>query len=173
VIAVLIVGAAGAGIYLNTGSHSTVSSTSSTSGSVSTSQSATNGSASLFKVNYAQLHVGFSGGEFDIGIQDVGGKPVQGVVLIVSTPIEVVVCTGAAPGLKFANCEPGPGKSFIPGQGTASGTFDANATFTGYATGAGPGSGVVGQNYTVTVTAFLPDKTTVESTFPVQAISGG
>jgi hypothetical protein len=172
VIAVLIVGAAGAGVYLNTGSHSTVSSSTSTSSSsLSTSHSTAN--ASLFKINFVELYVGFSGGLFDVGFQDVGGKQVQSVVVILSTPTEVALCTGAGYGLQFANCEPGPGKTYIAGVASVSGSFAANATFAGFATGKGPGSALLGQNYTFTVTAVLIDKTTVVSTYTVQATAGG
>jgi len=169
-VAVLIIGAAGAAVFLNPESHSTTSS--STSSSVSTSQSATNSSTDPFKVSYLQLIVGYQGGLFNIGFQDVAGKPLQSLVVILATRNETALCTGAGYGLQFANCVPGPGKTYVAGPSIASGNFAANATFTGFATGVGPGSAVVGQNYTITITANWVDKSTTVTKLSVQATAG-
>jgi hypothetical protein len=48
----------------------------------------------------------------------------------------------------------------------------ANATFTGYASGVGPGSAKVGQSYTVTIEADFSDGTSTTESFSVLASSG-
>lgn len=116
--------------------------------------------------------MGYQGGLFSVSFQDVAGKSVQSLVVLLSTPTEAALCTGAGYGLQFANCVPGPGKTYVAGPSIASGNFATNATFTGFATGAGPGSATVGQNYTITVTADWVDKTTTTTTYTVQATSG-
>jgi hypothetical protein len=170
-VVVLVIGAAGAAIFLNSGSHSTSSSTTSSTSSTS-SQSVTNSSAGPFKVESLQLIVGYQGGLFSVGFQDVAGKSVESLVVILSTPTQAALCTGAGYGLQFANCVPGPGKTYVAGPSIASGNFAANATFTGFATGTGPGSATVGQSYTVTITANWVDKTTTTTTLSVQATAG-
>lgn len=165
-IAVVIVGAAAAGIYLSSPGNASTSTTTD-----STSTQANSSSVPPFKMNYNTLTVGYKGGLFDLSFQDVGGKPVQWVVVILSTPVEAALCTGVGYGLQFANCvvAPNGGYTAIP---TSPQGFAANTTFTGFATGAGPGSAVVGQNYSVTITAHYTDGTTGNSTYTVQATSG-
>lgn len=122
-------------------------------------------------INYDTLTVGYKGGLFDLSFQDTGGKTVQWVVVILSTPVEAALCTGVGYGLQFANCvvAPNGGYTAIP---TSPQGFPANTTFTGYATGAGPGSAVAGQNYTVTITTQYADGTSGTYTYSVQATSG-
>ncbi|MDA4132592.1 MAG: hypothetical protein OK454_05645, partial [Thaumarchaeota archaeon] len=69
------------------------------------------------------------------------------------------------------NCLPGSGKSYTytPASG---GTFPANTTFTGFDSGAGPGSAVAGQSYPLIITATYMDGTSSNETLSVQAVGG-
>jgi hypothetical protein len=116
--------------------------------------------------------VGYQGGLFQLGFQVLEGKAVQGVVVILSTPTQAALCSGGGGGgLAFSNCLPGSGKSytFTPAIG---GAFPANTTFTGFDSGAGPGSAVAGQSYPLTIVATYVDGTSSNETFSVQAVSG-
>ncbi len=116
--------------------------------------------------------MGYNGGLFDISFRADGTKTVDTIVVILSTPTEAALCTGAGYGLQFANCVPGPNKGYMAVSGPAGG-YAANSTFAGFATGKGPGSAIVGQNYTVTITANYSDGTSAQDTFSVQATAGG
>jgi hypothetical protein len=165
VIAVVIVVAAGAGILL-TGPSSKAST------SVSSSSSSSSSSAGVqpFIINYSQLIVGYQGGLFQIGFRGTGTVPIDGVVVVLSTPTQAAMCTGGD-SLGFGNCTPGPNKSYTYTVAYG-GSFAANATFSGVDTGAGPGSAVVGQSYPVSITVTYTDGTSVVQNISVQATAG-
>ena len=167
---VVIIGAGAAGIFLST-PHSTQSS--STNGSsVGTSASNSNASEGPFKLTYGTITVGYQGGLFQLGFQGVGGKQILGVVAVLKTPVEAVMCSGSGgSGVGFGNCIPGSGKSYVYSPATG-GPFPANTTFTGYASGAGPGSAVVGRSYPLSILATYVDGTTTNSTLLVPAVNG-
>jgi hypothetical protein len=81
------------------------------------------------------------------------------------------MCTGFASSLQFTNCIAGPDKIYR-GTPDPRAPLPANATFTGFTSGVGPGSAKVGQSYNVTIEADFSDGTSVTETFPVQAASG-
>lgn len=165
----VIIGAAGAGIYLGSPQHSTASGTSTTSSSQGQSSSSL---TSAFKVSYADLTVGYKGGLFQLGFQDTQGKSIAGIVVILSTPVQAVMCTGGSGGvMSFNSCLPGGGKSYTYSPG-ATGGFPANTTFTGYDSGGGPGSAIAGQNYPLTITAYYTDNTILNQTISVPAVAG-
>jgi hypothetical protein len=120
---------------------------------------------------YDELNIGYQGGLWELGFQDVAGKQVATMVVVLSTPVPVVLCTGFNHGLQFGNCAPGSGKTYV-GTTPPGGDFPANETFTGYSSGAGPGSATVGTSYTLTVTTNFADGTSGNQTFSVQAQSG-
>lgn len=152
--------------------NSTTSSTSNTSsGSASTSSSAGNSAAGPFKVNYNNLTVGYNGGLWNIGFTDVSGKKVSVLTVTLHTPVESVLCTGFLGKMQFSNCISGPNKTYL-GTPDPNGPFPANATFTGFTSGVGPGSAKAGQTYSVVITASFSDGTSVNQTSTVQAISG-
>jgi len=168
-VAIVIVLAAAAGVLL--GGHISSKTTSSTSSGVTTSSS-TSVAASPFMINYSQLIVGYKGGLFQLGLDAAGTKPLAGIVVVLNTPVQAAMCTGfGGVALSFNNCTPGPNKSYAftvsPG-----GSFLANSTFSGVDTGAGPGSAVVGQSYSVSITATYTDGSTATQTLSVQGTSG-
>lgn len=170
VVAVVIIGAAAAGIFLST-PHSGRS-TSTGSSSVGTSLSSSSATAGPFRINYDTLTVGYKGGLFQLGFQDLEGKQIEGIVVVLSTPTQAAMCSGGFNGgLGFSNCLPGSGKSytFTPAPG---GSFPANTTFTGLDSGAGAGSAIGGQSYPLSITATYVDGTSSNETLSVQAVSG-
>lgn len=161
-VAILIVGAAAAGIYLGGASHSKSTSTSTSSGTAS---------VKAFQISYDTLTVGYKGGLFQLGFQDTTGKPIQGVVTVLYTPVQAVLCSGYTTGLGFTNCLPGPGKSYtftVP----SGGSFPADSSFSGFDSGVGPGSAAGGQNYTLSIKAWYTDGTTASENFTVPAVLG-
>ncbi len=157
--------AAGAGILLT--GHSSNKTSSSV---VSSSSSESSAGVQPLMINYSQLIVGYQGGLFQIGFQGTGTQRIDGVVLVLSTPVQAAMCTGGD-SLGFGNCTPGPNKSYTYTVAYG-GSFAANATFSGVDTGAGPGSAVVGQSYPVSITVTYTDGTSVVQNFSVQATSG-
>jgi hypothetical protein len=125
-----------------------------------------------FQIGYDVMTVGYKGGLFQLNFTDLEGKQITGVVAILNTPVQAAMCSGAGgSGLGFGNCLPGAGKSYIfsPANG---GSFPANTTFTGYDSGAGPGSAIAGQSYPLSIIATYTDGTTSSVTLSVQATSG-
>jgi hypothetical protein len=165
VIALLVIGSTGVAVFLYTGSPSNATSSSHTSsGSTSTTDQTTSSSATTwFKVNYNTIEVGYNSGLWNLQIQDVGGKQVKELTAILKTPTESKMCTGIFGGLIFSNC---------PSLPPASGAFDANMTFTGYATGVGPGSATPGNSYQVIIDAVFADGTAANDTITAVATSG-
>jgi len=125
----------------------------------------------MFKVTFDKLAVGFNGGLWNIAFQDIGGKHVQTLTVTLHTPVKSVICTGFESGLQFSNCIAGPDKVYR-GTPDPRAPMPANATFTGYASGVGPGSAKIGQTYTVTIEADFSDGTSVTETHSVMASSG-
>jgi hypothetical protein len=169
VIVVVIVGAGAGGIILSMPHATQSSTTSSSSGGTSVSNST---SQDPFRLTYGTITVGYQGGLFQLGFTDTEGKPIVGVVAVLHTRNETVMCSGPnGSAIGFGNCAQGPGKSytFSPASG---GPFPANTTFTGYASGIGPGSAVVGQTYTLSILATYSDGTSTNSTLSVPAVSG-
>jgi len=128
-------------------------------------------------LSYDVLDVGYQGGLWNLGFQYVGTKQLSVLTVILQTPIQTVLCTGFNGGLQFPNCVSGTSNQYVAGNSWAGtqdpgGAFSANATFSGYSTGAGPGSAVVGKTYTVTIAAIYADGTTVTYTIPLQASVG-
>ncbi len=164
-----MIGSAALGIFLYASGPSTLSSSTSTSNSstVSGGQSTiTNGSSassSHFKIVYDNLVVGFNSGLWEFKFQDVSGRSITMVTAVLSTPTETKMCTGIESGMSFSNC---------PATVSPLGAFASNATFTGYASGAGPGSATPGKSYTVTVNAVFTDGSSATDTFLVEAASG-
>ena len=148
----MIIGSIGAAVFLYQSPPSTSNS------SVSSS------SPPWFKVNYDTLAVGYNSGLWQIQIQDVGGKQVRDLTAVLRTPTESKMCTSVLGGFNFGNCGL-PANSGTP--------FDANATFTGYTTGAGPGSATAGKSYTVIITATFADGSTANDTVSVTAAVSG
>ncbi len=125
-----------------------------------------------FRLTYGTITVGYQGGLFQLGFQDTEGKPILGIVAILKTPTEAVMCSGSGgSGIGFGNCGPGPGKSYVFAPATG-GPFPANTTFTGYASGVGPGSAVPGQSYQLSILATYVDGTSSNGTLSVPAVSG-
>jgi hypothetical protein len=164
VIALLVIGSTGLGVFLYTTSPSTVSSSTSGNSTGSTAQSTGSSRATWFKVNYHTLVVGYNSGLWELQLQDVSGKQVKLLTAVLSTPTESKMCTGLFGGFTFGNC---------PATAPSSGSFAANATFTGFATGVGAGSATAGKSYTVTIDAVFVDGTTVNDTLTVLATSSG
>jgi hypothetical protein len=164
---VVIVVAAGAGILLTGHSGGKNSS------SVVSSTTLSSSGPQPFMINYSELIVGYQGGLFQIGFQGTGTKPIAGLVVLLSTPVQAAMCTGfGGAALGFNNCTPGPNKSYAY-TATPGGSFPGNTTFAGIDTGAGPGSATVGRSYPVSITVTYTDGTTTVQTFSVQATSGG
>lgn len=157
---VLVVGAAGAGVYLG-GSKTTST----------TTQSSSSTGGPPFTINYDTITAGYKGGLFELGFQVTGTKPVEGVVTVLSTPVQAVLCSGFGTGLSFANCLPGAGKSYTFTT-PSGGSFPAGSSFTGFDTGAGPGSAIGGQSYMLQITTTYTDGTTATENFTVPAIAG-
>jgi hypothetical protein len=171
-VAILLVGAGAAGFFLSKPHSSTSSSTST--GSVGTSQSNTNATGGPFNISYDTLVVGYKGGLFQLGFQDNEGKPMTGVVAVlnINATLQAVMCSGGGgSGLGFGNCLPGGGKSYTFSPATG-GSFPANTTFSGYDSGAGAGGAVAGHSYPLIITATYVDGTSSTETISVQAASG-
>lgn len=170
VLVVVIAGAVAAGIYLSS-PHTTSTSTSSTSAS-NTTQTSSTSSVGPFNVNYLALNVGFSGGLFEITIQGTGTKAISTVVVNVDTPTPAALCTGTGYGLQFANCIPAAHGQYtaIPISPTG---FAGNSTFSGFATGKGPGSAVAGQSYNITLVVTYNDNSIANQTIVAMATAGG
>jgi hypothetical protein len=155
VVALLVIGAIGAAVFLYA---TPPAQSSSTSGSVVVSSTG----APWFKVNKNALSVGYNSGLWEFQIQGVSGKQVKDLTAVLNTPTESKMCTSVLGGFNFGNC----------GLPTAGGTpFPANATFNGYTTGAGPGSATPGKSYSVTITATFADGSTATDTVSVKASS--
>ena len=112
---------------------------------------------------YDNLTVGYKSGLWSISFKDIGGRPVKLMTVILSTPVESRVCTGIYGSLGFNNC---------PASEPPNGPYAANATFTGFASGAGAGSATPGQTYTVTIAAIFSDGSAYNDTSTVTASSG-
>ncbi len=153
----LVVVIAAAGIFLYSAPPSTVSSSTG-----SSSQSSSGGGSGPFKVNYDTLTVGYNSGLWEISVQDVSGKQVKLLTAILSSPTESKICTGVFGGFNFGNC---------PATPPTSGAFAANANFTGYASGVGPGSATPGKSYPVTLQVVYNDGTALNQTLTVTATS--
>jgi hypothetical protein len=158
-IGLLIIGVVAFGLFYYGRTPITTQSSSSS----ATVLSSGSGDSPHFKVNYDNLTLGFKSGLWAISIQDVSGKPVKLLTAILNTPTETKICTGLFGGFVFSNC---------PSVPPSSGTFPLNATFTGYASGAGPGSAVSGKIYTVTIVAVFSDDTHANDTLSVTAMGG-
>ena len=157
VIALLVVGSAGVGIFYYTMSPST-----STSNSSGSSANNTSG-GTWFTVNYDTVVVGYNSGLWQIQLQDVGGKQVKLLTAILHTPTESMICTGVFGGFVFSNCPPTP---------PSAGAFSANMTFTGYASGVGAGSAKAGTSYPISIVAVFSDGSKANDTISVTASSG-
>lgn len=157
----MFVGAAGAGIYLTKPPGSSHSSTTTSSESV----------VNPFKITYSSLIVGYKGGLFQLQFQDTSGKPILGMVTVLYTSTEAVLCTGATGSLSFSNCLPGSGKSYTYTP-PAGGSLPANSSFSGYDSGTGPGSATAGQGYTLNIKAWYGDGSVVSENFTIPAVSG-
>jgi len=158
VIALLVIGSAGVGIFLYSASGPTTSS--STSGAV---QSGSTG-GTWFTVGYDTITVGYNSGLWQLQLQDVSGKQVKLLTATLSTPVESKMCTSVFGGFSFPNC---------PATPPSAGTFPGNSTFTGSATGIGPGSAKPGTSYRVTIDVVFADGTTRNDTLSVTAAAGG
>ena len=158
VVVILVIGSA-IGVFLYSMPPSTGSSSSSSAPS-SASQSASG--VANFKVLSDSIVVGYNSGLWTISLQDVGGKSVRTLTVVLGTPTESKMCTGFSSGLSFSNC---PAIPRTP-------DFPVNATFSGFASGAGPGSAKPGNSYPVKIMAVFADGTTVTETSTVQATSG-
>jgi len=154
----LVIGSIGAAVFLFATPAS--SPTSSTSGTLVVSSSG----PTWFKVNYDTLAVGYNSGLWQIQLQGVGSKQVSDLTAVLNTPTESKMCTSVLGGFNFGNC------GLPAGGGTP---FAANATFTGYTTGAGPGSATAGTSYTIKITANFADGSTATDTISVKATSSG
>ena len=172
---IVLVGAAAAGILLNTPKQSSTTSSSGVSQSSST--------ASFLKITYESLVVGYQGGLFQLAFQDLEGKQIAGIVVILNIPVlntttgktttlQAAMCSGGAgTGLGFGNCLPGPGKSYVSTP-AAGGSFPANATFTGFDSGTGPGAAIPGKSYPLSITITYADGTSATENLSVKAESG-
>jgi hypothetical protein len=161
------VGGIVAGYYLTAPSHTTTSSSSSSTGS--TQSVSTSGTIT---VNFNQLIVGYKGGLYQLSVQSTAGKPIKGVVAILSTPVQAVMCSGfGGSSMGFGNCQPAGGKSytFAPANG---GSFPGNTTFSGYDSGAGPGSAIAGSTYQTIIVFTYLDGTTSNETVSTTALGG-
>jgi len=159
VVIILLIGAAIVAVYL----YAPPSKTSSTTSTTTSSSSSSSGPA-LFRVDYDNLTVGYNSGLWQISLTDIGGQKIKLLTATLSSPVETKLCTGALGGFFFGNCSP----TTYPD----SGSFPANATFKGFATGAGPGSAKLGKTYTVTLNVVFADGTTRQDVLSVVA-SGG
>ncbi|MDG6967234.1 MAG: hypothetical protein JRM86_01720 [Nitrososphaerota archaeon] len=157
-MAVLIIGAVGAGVYLSRPSHQS---------STTTSSAVVN----PFKITYMSLIVGYNGGLFQLSFRDTSGKPILGIVTVLYTKTQAVLCTGASGSMSFTNCLPGAAKSYTYTP-PAGGSLAANSSFSGYDSGAGPGSAIPGQGYTLTIKAWYADNSVVTENFTVSATAG-
>jgi hypothetical protein len=153
VVALLVIVSIGAAVFLY---ETPPAQSSNTSGSVVVSSTG----APWFKVNKNALSVGYNSGLWEFQIQDVSAKQVRDLTAVLNTPTESKMCTSVLGGFNFGNCG-------LPAGGGA--PFAANATFTGYTTGAGPGSATPGKSYSVTVTATFADGSTTTNTVSVKA----
>lgn len=168
VILIVVVGAAAAGIFLTTPRPAQSSTTSS---SAVTSLSSSNAEGPI-KISYDTLTVGYKGGLFQLGLENLRGEQVVGIVATLSTPVQAVMCSGGSTGaMGFGSCLPAGGKTYTYSPPTG-GSFPANTTFTGYDSGAGPGSAVAGQGYPLQIVATYVDGTSSNQTFTVQATGG-
>lgn len=163
-----MIGSAALGIFLYASGPSTLSSSNSKSsmvsgGGQSTITNGSSASSSHFKIVYDNLVVGFNSGLWEFKFQDVSGRSITMVTVVLSTPTEAKMCTGIESGLWFSNC---------PASVSPLGAFASNATFAGYASGAGPGSATPGKSYTVTVKVVFTDGSSATETFLVEAASG-
>jgi hypothetical protein len=109
------------------------------------------------------LTVGFHSGLWQVTVQNTGSVGVSQITIVLPTPTEAKVCTGAYGGLKFSNCPASPDPS---------GPLAPNQVMSTYVTGAGPGSATVGNSYNVTVTSKFADGTTSVVNATVIATSG-
>jgi hypothetical protein len=153
VVALLVIVSIGVAVFLYA---TPPAQSSSTSGGVVVSSTG----APWFKVNKNALSVGYNSGLWEFQIQDVSGKQVRDLTAVLNTPTESKMCTSVLGGFNFGNCG-------LPAGG--GNPFAANATFTGYTTGAGPGSATPGKSYSVTVTATFVDGSTTTDTVSVKA----
>jgi hypothetical protein len=146
--------------------------TTSSGGSTATSQSTTSTGTGLFTINYDILNVGFQGGLWQIGFQSDSTKQVTMLMVTLGTPTPAIICTGFSSGVQFGNCLAGAQKGqYMPSQ-SPDAPFPLNTTFTGFSSGAGPGSATIGQSYNLTISATYADGTTGNETFSVPAIQG-
>ncbi len=152
----MVIGSIGTAVFLY-GTPPAVQSSRSSSSLVVSSSGPT-----WFKVIKSTLSVGYNSGLWEFAIQGVGTKQVRDLSAVLNTPTESKMCTSVLGGFNFGNC------GLPPGSGTP---FAANATFTGYTTGAGPGSASPGKSYSVTVTATFADGSTATDTVSVKASS--
>jgi len=159
VVILLLVGAAAVAVYL----YANPSKTSSTTRTSTASTSSSSG-APLFRVDYDNLTVGYNSGLWQISLTDIGGQKIKLLTATLSTPVETKLCTGALGGFFFGNCAP----TTYPDAGF----FPTNATFKGFATGAGPGSAKLGTAYTVTLNVVFADGTTRQDVLTIKATSG-
>jgi hypothetical protein len=106
------------------------------------------------------LTVGYNSGAWVISLTINGNVGVSKITAILSTPVEAKICGGDAGGLSFQNCNRPQAATTLGGP-----------TILGYATGAGPGSAVVGRSYNVTVNLTLVDGRTSTITSSVIAQS--
>jgi hypothetical protein len=158
VVILLVVGAAGVAVYL----YATPSRTSSTTSTASATS--TSSAPPLFRVDYDNLTVGYNSGLWQLALTDISGQKIKLLTATLATPIESKLCTGALGGFYFSNCAP----TTYPDAGF----FPANATFKGFATGAGPGSAKLGSTYTVTLNVVFADGTTRQDVIYAKATGG-
>jgi hypothetical protein len=160
VIVLLVVGSVG--VYLYTASPSTKSSSTNSSKASSNTSQSTSGST-WFKVEYDSLVVGYNSGLWQLKLDNVGPKNISELTATLNTPVQSKMCTSVFGGFSFGNCPATPPNG---------GSFAANATFAGYATGVGAGSAKPGQSYTVSVYAVFADGTSSNDTISVVAQAG-
>jgi hypothetical protein len=164
VIALLIIGSTGIGIFFYTASPSTTSSSTSSSTVSGTNQTTDSNGSGPFKVNYNTLVVGYNSGLWQLSIQDTSGKQIKELTAVLKTPTESEMCTGLGGGFSFNNC---------PATPSSAGAFPVNATFTGYASGVGAGSAKSGETYQVIFVAVYSDGTGLNQTVSVTATASG
>ncbi len=160
----MVIASAGVGVFLSTSSPSKSSTTTSSSLLSDTSQSAGSNTSGPFKVNYNTLVVGYNSGLWSLQVQATGGKTIKEMTAVLHTPTQSEMCTGLGGGFSFFNC---------PATPPSSGSFPANATFTGFASGVGAGSAQAGKTYDVTLDVIYLDGTTLNQTTSLTASSSG
>ncbi len=162
----MVIASTAVGLFLSESSHSTLSSS-------SISESSGTSGVGPFAITHNDLYVGFQGGLWDFGFQDTGTQPIKQVTVFLFTPTNTLMCSGLFGGLAYANCT---GTADSPSSATIDPSyqhgFPLNYTFSGYTTGAGAGSAVPGQIYTVAITALFVDGSSFNETTSVQAMSG-